>query len=62
MIPPADDSTRKLELSPGLTVNEELTGPEVEPSVTDIVVVSAFFNVVLRAVDETPLAKLTLVV
>ena len=62
IFPPPTFSTRKFEIEPAFIVKEELAGPEVVPSVTDIVVVSDFFNVVFNVVDETPLAKLTLVV
>lgn len=62
MFPPETPSTRKLETTPGFTDRDKLDIPEFVPSVRDIVVASAFFNVVVNTVEETPLAKLTFVV
>jgi hypothetical protein len=62
IFPPEDDSIKKLEIPPGFTVIDELAGPVIVPSDTVMEVVSDFFNVVVNDVDETPLAKLTLVV
>ena len=62
IFPPPAASTRNLEKFPPSTVNDDDVGPEYTPSDTEIVVVSAFRNIVLSIVDETPLAKLTLVV
>ena len=51
--------TRNAFIATGFTVSDELAGPFVVPSETEIVVDSAFFNVVFNAVVETPLVKLT---
>jgi hypothetical protein len=54
--------TRKLFNTPGFTVSDELARPGTVPSVTVIVVVSALRNVVVSAVVDAPLVKLTAVI
>lgn len=59
IFPPPDFSTKNLFNVPGKTVKEGLVNPGTVPSVTVNVVISAFFNVVVSTVVETPDAKLT---
>src|SRR5205823_380662 len=62
IFPPEVFCTRKLFNTAGYTVTAELAIPVTVPSVTVMVVVSAFFNDVVRVVVDAPLVKLTEVI
>ena len=62
MLPPPNAATKKLFNDPGLTNKLALVNPVLIPSVTVIVVVSDFFNVVVNTENDFPLAKVTAVI